>query len=143
MDDIFLDTLNKVTEKIRSSSKNLPMSKADIKHRNKVRRKAKKERKKKLSVIKNINTKSVSKKSNRVDFYNSDEWKSIRYKVLVKFGATCQCCGATRKDGVQIHVDHIKPRSLYPHLELVESNLQVLCEMCNLGKSNVDSTDWR
>jgi 5-methylcytosine-specific restriction endonuclease McrA len=28
-------------------------------------------------------------------------------------------------------------------LELTLSNLQVLCEDCNLGKSNTDATDWR
>jgi 5-methylcytosine-specific restriction endonuclease McrA len=42
-----------------------------------------------------------------------------------------------------MHVDHIKPRSKYPHLALRESNLQVLCEACNLGKGNWDETDWR
>ena len=54
------------------------------------------------------------------------------------------CCGRSRKDhGVVIHVDHIKPRSKYPHLALVFENMQILCEDCNLGKSNVDATDWR
>jgi len=43
----------------------------------------------------------------------------------------------------QIHVDHIKPRSKFPELELVFDNLQVLCDDCNIGKSNVDSTDFR
>lgn len=42
-----------------------------------------------------------------------------------------------------MHVDHIKPRSKYPALELVLSNLQVLCEDCNLGKLAHDETDWR
>lgn len=42
-----------------------------------------------------------------------------------------------------IQVDHIKPRSKYPALELVESNLQVLCKQCNHGKSNIDQTDFR
>jgi 5-methylcytosine-specific restriction endonuclease McrA len=42
-----------------------------------------------------------------------------------------------------MHVDHIKPRSKYPALELAEDNLQVLCELCNIGKSNTNETDWR
>jgi 5-methylcytosine-specific restriction endonuclease McrA len=76
-------------------------------------------------------------------FYMSDEWRALRYQVLKKFGATCQCCGATPKTGRQVHVDHIKPRSKYPELELEFSNLQVLCEDCNLGKLHLDETDWR
>lgn len=75
-----------------------------------------------------------------VDFYRTREWAELRYKTLVKYGKVCQCCGA---DKVVLHVDHIKPRSKYPHLELDIDNLQVLCETCNVGKSNKDVTDWR
>lgn len=77
------------------------------------------------------------------DFHASVAWQRLRYQVLQKYGASCQCCGATRNDGVQIHVDHIKPRSKYPDLALEINNLQVLCGPCNLGKSNLDDTDWR
>ena len=42
-----------------------------------------------------------------------------------------------------MHVDHIKPRSTHPHLSLDESNLQVLCDDCNVGKSNRYEDDWR
>ncbi len=48
---------------------------------------------------------------------------------------------ASRNNPLQ--VDHIKPRSTYPHLVLVEDNLQALCQSCNKGKSNTDETDWR
>lgn len=78
-----------------------------------------------------------------VDFYYSKEWRALRYRVLREYGARCQCCGATPETSKQVHVDHIKPRSKFPHLELEFSNLQVLCEDCNLGKSNIDDTDWR
>jgi 5-methylcytosine-specific restriction endonuclease McrA len=74
------------------------------------------------------------------DFYRTREWAELRYKILVKYGRVCQCCGA---DKVVLHVDHIKPRSKYPQLELDINNLQVLCETCNVGKSNKDVTDWR
>lgn len=79
----------------------------------------------------------------RIAFYESDAWKRLRYQALKIHGAICQCCGATRADGVKIHVDHIKPRSKYPHLELELNNLQILCEPCNIGKSAIDETDWR
>jgi hypothetical protein len=77
------------------------------------------------------------------DFYSTRAWLEIRYTILQKHGAICQCCGATKKDGVRIHVDHIRPRHRFPQLELVESNLQVLCEACNLGKGARFETDWR
>lgn len=73
-------------------------------------------------------------------FYRTREWRDVRYKALVKYGKKCQCCGET---GGYIHVDHILPRSLYPEKELSLENLQILCEACNMGKSNTDTTDWR
>ncbi|WP_232796123.1 HNH endonuclease [Citrobacter rodentium] len=42
-----------------------------------------------------------------------------------------------------MHVDHIKPRSLYPHLALDLSNLQIMCNECNVSKSNKDEIKWR
>lgn len=63
--------------------------------------------------------------------------------VLTKRGARCECCGATPKNGIAIHVDHIKPRRKYPELALEESNLQILCEVCNHGKGSWNETDWR
>ena len=73
-------------------------------------------------------------------FYTSRPWRALRYEALRVLGRKCQCCGAT---GKEMHVDHIKPRSLFPALELELSNLQILCADCNLGKSNKDQTDWR
>lgn len=76
-------------------------------------------------------------------FFASREWQELRYKALKLHGARCQCCGACRVDGKRMHVDHIKPRSRFPELELEISNLQILCEDCNLGKGAWDQTDWR
>jgi len=76
-------------------------------------------------------------------FLLSYEWRVTRMKVLVRDGARCACCGSTAKDGVRMNVDHIKPRKTHPELALNMSNLQVLCEVCNHGKSNWDTTDWR
>ena len=53
-------------------------------------------------------------------------------------------CGRSPKvHGIILHVDHIKPRSKYPELELDITNLQILCEDDNLGKSNRYETDYR
>jgi hypothetical protein len=83
---------------------------------------------------------TVLTKSETGEFYRSQAWMAIRYKVLAAYGAKCACCGET--EGA-MHVDHIKPRSKHPNLALEFSNLQVLCEACNMGKGNRDDTDWR
>lgn len=74
-----------------------------------------------------------------VSFYESRQWKALRYRTIKLYGAKCQACNA----GGLMHVDHIKPRSKYPELELRLDNLQVLCADCNLGKGAWDETDWR
>ena len=83
------------------------------------------------------------KRQERQEFYASDAWREVRYRALKLHGAKCQCCGASRVDGKVMHVDHIKPRSKFPKLELDINNLQILCEDCNLGKGARDQTDWR
>lgn len=78
------------------------------------------------------------------DFYSSKEWRQVRYQVIKKHGGGCMACGRSKKDhGIVIHVDHIEPRSKRPELALCFDNLQLLCEDCNMGKSNTDRTDWR
>ena len=72
-------------------------------------------------------------------FYTSWDWKTARYKTLVKYGAKCMLCGSEKS----ICVDHIKPRAKYPELELDLDNLQVLCSECNMGKGRWDETDHR
>jgi len=76
-------------------------------------------------------------------FLTSFEWRQVRMQALKRYGARCQCCGASAQDGLKIHVDHIKPRKTHPELALSLDNLQVLCEVCNHGKGNWDQTDWR
>lgn len=75
-------------------------------------------------------------------FYRSLAWRRLRYDALTKAGGRCQCCGAFGV-GVALHVDHVKPRSLWPELALDPKNLQVLCDDCNIGKGVRDQTDWR
>lgn len=76
-------------------------------------------------------------------FLSSYEWRRLRMQALRKYGARCQCCGASPQTGAVMNVDHIKPRKLFPHLALDLDNLQVLCHECNHGKGNWDQTDWR
>lgn len=73
----------------------------------------------------------------RREFIESERAKmsdSLRYKVFQRDSFKCKICGATTADGVKLHVDHIIPVSKGGRTEF--NNLQVLCERCNIGKSN-------
>ncbi len=61
-------------------------------------------------------------------------WRQ-RALVLIRDGAKCRFCGASPQSGARLHVDHVVPWSLGG--ETVIENLQVLCEQCNVGKSNL------
>lgn len=76
------------------------------------------------------------------EFYASWEWKRLSYDVKQERGRICECCGARPPKAV-IHTDHIKPLRKYWHLRLERTNMQVLCEDCNMGKGSRDETDFR
>jgi len=60
---------------------------------------------------------------------------SVRWKVLKSGKYKCDICGRTPSNSnVELHIDHIVPvsRGGGDH----ESNLRVLCDQCNLGRSN-------
>jgi hypothetical protein len=70
-----------------------------------------------------------------------DSYRMIRagkwYQILARDNFTCRTCGrSAQKDGVVLHVDHIKPRSKGGTDD--PSNLQTLCLKCNIGKSDTD-----
>jgi 5-methylcytosine-specific restriction endonuclease McrA len=77
------------------------------------------------------------------DFFLSRDWQTLRYQALRMSNGRCELCGRGKPDGVTLHVDHIKPRSKYPHLALELTNLQILCADCNMGKGNRCTRDWR
>lgn len=57
-----------------------------------------------------------------------------RHAVFARDNYRCQICGATVDDGAKLHVDHILPVSKGGTNDI--TNLQILCEKCNLGKHN-------
>jgi hypothetical protein len=69
-------------------------------------------------------------------------WPKLRMDALRKYGNACQCCGSGPAQGAVLHIDHIKPRHLFPHLEFNLDNLQVLCSVCHESKG-LNDTDWR
>ena len=81
----------------------------------------------------------AQKRASDKAFYASWEWKKVRFEVLKKYGPVCMLCNSRER----IVVDHIKPRSKFPDLQLDPDNCQVLCNDCNMGKSNDDFTDFR
>jgi 5-methylcytosine-specific restriction endonuclease McrA len=64
----------------------------------------------------------------------NSNWR-LRALVLMRDSARCQLCGATPQNGVRLHVDHIHPWSKGG--ETVLENLRILCEQCNIGKSDI------
>jgi 5-methylcytosine-specific restriction endonuclease McrA len=78
-------------------------------------------------------------------FYKSWRWKEIRLIALDVCGHRCGSCGQKPlpNNNVVLHVDHIQPLRKNPELALDLSNLQVLCEDCNQGKSWFNTKDYR
>ena len=89
-----------------------------------------------------VTKRTKRKKRSNETFYESREWRELRYEALKLHGRQCLCCGQ-KAPNVELHVDHIRPRSKFPSLELDINNLQILCKDCNLGKSNKDCIDYR
>lgn len=61
-------------------------------------------------------------------FRMSAPYLAWRETVRILHDYTCQFC---KKRGVEIHVDHVKPFSLYPELRLSINNGRVLCVNCH------------
>lgn len=78
-------------------------------------------------------------------FYASWDWKKKRMEALLKHGHRCQSCGAAPANlrSVRLVVDHIKPIRSHWELRLELSNLQVLCDDCNMGKGHWLEADFR
>ena len=93
-----------------------------------------------LKQKKKVEVEKVKKATFCHPFYNAEPWLTLKKKILKLYGTECMRCGIRN---VEMHVDHIKPRSKYRHLELSPLNLQVLCRNHNLQKSNKDETDYR
>ena len=82
-------------------------------------------------------------------FYASQSWRRLRFRILAENaerngGAPkCELCGAGRRDGEALHVDHVTPLSIDWSRRLDPTNLQVLCASCNMGKVNKSTVDFR
>ena len=73
-------------------------------------------------------------------FYSSSAWRRLRLKAFERYGHQCMVPGCNEAG---THVDHVYPRSKYPHLTLELDNLQIMCAGCNIAKSNDVIVDFR
>lgn len=60
-------------------------------------------------------------------------------EILRRDGYKCVICGASRENGVELHVDHIKPKDM-GGLATIE-NGQTLCSQHNFLKKNLKQTE--
>jgi len=65
----------------------------------------------------------------------------VRYQVLARDNNTCVSCGRSQHDGAVLQADHIVPQANGGSND--PENLQTLCDLCNVGKSNRDDRDLR
>lgn len=64
-------------------------------------------------------------------------WRELRCEIIRRDGRVCQelHCHRTIPLDFDLHIDHIRPRSVFPELSLDPSNLRVLCRTCNFKKA--------
>jgi 5-methylcytosine-specific restriction endonuclease McrA len=77
------------------------------------------------------------------DFLKTEEWFLLKAQTIAKYGCTCMRCKKKISCWMDINVDHIKPRKLFPTLANDPNNLQILCGACNKAKGNKHDTDYR
>ena len=76
----------------------------------------------------------ASRQLGKEEFFKSRAWRELRFRVLKKYGFSCMACGRSRqKHKVVLHVDHIKPRSRYPELEMEEDNKTFELQLKDMG----------
>lgn len=65
-------------------------------------------------------------------------WRKCREQILATHPNICCRCGSTEN----LQVDHMLPKSKYPHLMYCMENLQILCKSCNAKKGSRVEKDY-
>ncbi|RDU64033.1 HNH endonuclease [Helicobacter didelphidarum] len=68
-----------------------------------------------------------------------DFTQSLKAKILERDNYKCVICGMGKKEGVELHIDHIKPKDLGGKASL--ENGQTLCSRHNFLKKNLKQTE--
>lgn len=103
-----------------------------------------KETRKKISLVRKENWKNkkykenMSKKHTGKTKEQASNWKggSLKWRkqqALIRDNYSCQICGLREPEIMQI--DHIKPKCVFPELELEMNNLMTLCPNCHAKKT--------
>jgi 5-methylcytosine-specific restriction endonuclease McrA len=69
----------------------------------------------------------------KTDYRKTKEWKAFRLSILKERNYKCECCGVSKKSGLQIH--HIFPEE-YDNLE--PERFAVLCSSCHKEVSRME-----
>lgn len=69
------------------------------------------------------------------NYYNSDTWQAIKEKRLIWDRYTCQDCGATADDGVELNVHHLN-YDTFGGEEDYKTDLITLCKNCHAARHN-------
>ena len=77
------------------------------------------------------------------NFYLSRAWRELRYKALKLHGGAVSAAASARHPATRFMSIISNHAASSPNSPCALDNLQVLCDDCNLGKSNKDQTDWR
>jgi hypothetical protein len=64
--------------------------------------------------------------------HSSVAYRKLRRFALDRANNQCQICSSQHK----LHLDHVKPKSLFPELALNKDNVRILCQDCHI---NTDS----
>ena len=72
----------------------------------------------------------LKKKKKRKVYFTTQEWADARKDVFDRDGKICYVCGSTATQ-----VDHLLPKSKFPHLALDRNNLKPICWLCNRAKN--------
>lgn len=76
----------------------------------------------------------------KVHKMNLEDFTAVQKQVILKRdGYKCVICGRGKKDGVELHVDHIKPKDFGG--EATIENGQTLCSQHNFIKKNLRQTE--
>ncbi|HUB48349.1 MAG TPA: HNH endonuclease signature motif containing protein [Acetobacteraceae bacterium] len=88
-------------------------------------------------------------KDAKAAFRSSIAWRRLRYAALAENAAKnngtarCELCGKAGTPDASLHVDHVEAVSKNWARRLDRTNLQVLCEDCNVGKLDGPAADFR
>ena len=63
----------------------------------------------------------------------------VKKQILLRDNYSCVRCGKSKANGVELHVDHIKPTSLGGKGTL--ENGQTICSPCNMFKKSYNQTE--